>query len=232
MQLQKLRLPSALALVAATGAIVAGCGSSSSSSGSAASNGAAANAADRAFVQQMIPHHMMAVQMAQTAQQQGTHPQIKALAASIITDQQAEIAQMTPVAKQLGVKPDAMPAAGGVAMPSGSGMAMGSGTPMSASMTADAKTLGMSAGDMGMSMDMSTLSGARPFDRDFVDMMIPHHQGAVRMARAELAKGQNSKLRALASRIIAAQDGEISEMNRWRQGWYGATSPAGGVPAA
>ncbi len=60
----------------------------------------------------MIPHHMMAVQTAQTAGRQGDHPQIKALAASIISDQHAEIAQMTPIAQQLGVKPDAMPAGG------------------------------------------------------------------------------------------------------------------------
>lgn len=63
-------------------------------------------------------------------------------------------------------------------------------------------------------------------------MMIPHHQGAVRMAQAELAKGKNPKLRALARRIITAQDGEIGEMNQWRAQWYGAASPAGGIPQA
>jgi uncharacterized protein (DUF305 family) len=71
---------------------------------------------------------------------------------------------------------------------------------------------------------------ARPFDRAFIDMMIPHHQGAVRMAPAKSAKGRNPKLRALARRIINAQDREIREMNQWRTHWYGAASPAGGVP--
>ncbi len=52
------------------------------------------------------------------------------------------------------------------------------------------------------------------------------------MAQAELAKGKNAKLRALAQRIITAQAREIGEMNQWRAEWYGATSPAGGVPQA
>jgi uncharacterized protein (DUF305 family) len=62
--------------------------------------------------------------------------------------------------------------------------------------------------------------------------MIPHHQGAIRMARAELAKGTNTKLRSIARGIITAQAAEIRQMNSWRKAWYGTTSPAGGVPKA
>ena len=208
MRNQHLRGLAALAALLLTGAIVAGCGSSSS--------GAEANGADRAFVQQMIPHHMMAVQMAQTAARDASHPQIKSLGASIISAQDAEIAQMKPIAKTLGVTPAAMPAGG----------------QMNGQMMSDAQKLGISMSNMGMSMDMSSLSSMRPFDRAFIDMMIPHHQGAVRMAQAELAKGKNPKLRALATRIIKAQDHEIAEMNHWRAQWYGRASPAGGAPQA
>lgn len=95
-----LRLPMLLAGLVAGAAVVAGCG------GTTISGSSAATAADRAFVQQMIPHHLMAVQMAQTAGQHGGHLQIRTLAAGIISDQQAEIAQ------KLGVKPDAMPMGG------------------------------------------------------------------------------------------------------------------------
>jgi uncharacterized protein (DUF305 family) len=83
-----------------------------------------------------------------------------------------------------------------------------------------------------MMMNMSDLDGAKPFDRKFIDMMIPHHQGAIRMARAELAKGRNAKLRSIARGIITAQAKEIRQMNSWRKAWYGKTSPAGGVPKA
>jgi uncharacterized protein (DUF305 family) len=52
-------------------------------------------------------------------------------------------------------------------------------------------------------------------DRDFVLMMIPHHQGAIDMAKAELAHGTDPMLRKLAEDIIAAQEKEIGEMEAW-----------------
>jgi uncharacterized protein (DUF305 family) len=52
-------------------------------------------------------------------------------------------------------------------------------------------------------------------DRDFVTMMIPHHQGAVEMARTELAFGKDPALRHLATLIVIAQRREIALMRRW-----------------
>jgi uncharacterized protein (DUF305 family) len=49
---------------------------------------------DRMFVQMMIPHHAAAISMAQQALKQAEHPEIKTLAQSIVTTQQAEIAEM------------------------------------------------------------------------------------------------------------------------------------------
>ena len=49
-------------------------------------------------------------------------------------------------------------------------------------------------------------------DRDFVAMMVPHHQGAVDMARAELKYGHNQELRRLAQNIVTQQEQEISAM--------------------
>lgn len=203
-----------LGLLILTAVIAAGCGSSRRT--------ASANATDRAFVQQMIPHHQMAVRMANTAKQMGRHNHITTLANGIVSAQVTEIAEMTPIAKQLGVTPDHTPMGGGMSAMSG----------MSGHMDADAKALKLSMAQMGMSMDMSSLKNAQPFDRAFIDMMIPHHQGAVRMARAELASGKNAHLRAIAKRIVAAQAKEITQMNSWRSSWYGTASPAGGVPAA
>ena len=90
--------------------------------------------------------------------------------------------------------------------------------------------LGM-AMDMGMSDDMSMLEDAKPFDRQFIDMMIPHHQEAIRMARMELDKGKSAETKKLAQAIIDAQAREIDDMNTWRVSWFGKLSPAGGVPA-
>ena len=49
-------------------------------------------------------------------------------------------------------------------------------------------------------------------DRDFVEMMVPHHQGAVEMAQAELKYGHNDQLRRLAQEIVVTQQQEIAVM--------------------
>jgi uncharacterized protein (DUF305 family) len=49
-------------------------------------------------------------------------------------------------------------------------------------------------------------------DRDFAAGMIPHHQGAIEMARIELRHGKDPAMRALAEQIIAAQEKEIAEL--------------------
>lgn len=58
-------------------------------------------------------------------------------------------------------------------------------------------------------------------DRDFMRMMIAHHQAAVDMARAQLAYGKHPQLQALARNIISAQEKEIQEMRGWLHQWYG-----------
>lgn len=55
-------------------------------------------------------------------------------------------------------------------------------------------------------------------DVDFVRGMIPHHQGAVDMAKIQLKYGKSEELRALAKRIILAQEEEIGFMQSWLRG--------------
>jgi uncharacterized protein (DUF305 family) len=62
-----------------------------------------------------------------------------------------------------------------------------------------------------MMVDM-TINPTGDVDRDFVTMMVPHHQGAVEVARAELKYGRNEQLRRLAQAIVATQQQEISAM--------------------
>ena len=52
-------------------------------------------------------------------------------------------------------------------------------------------------------------------DVDFARMMIPHHQGAIDMARVELAQGKDPTLRAMAQDIVKAQEGKIATLKDW-----------------
>lgn len=146
------------------------------------SSGAVGNPVDRAFVADMIPHHEAAVQMAQIAQERGSSDFVKKLADDIIKTQNAEISTMRAADQRL----------------EAAGVAKGS--------------LGVPAHMMGMDHDPAGLRTAKPFDRAFIQMMIPHHEGAVTMSKAEIAKGRDPELKMLAEEISTAQEREIAQM--------------------
>ena len=52
-------------------------------------------------------------------------------------------------------------------------------------------------------------------DHDFATMMIPHHEGAIEMAKAELIYGKDPVMRRLAQEILVDQKSEIDAMNLW-----------------
>ncbi len=52
-------------------------------------------------------------------------------------------------------------------------------------------------------------------DKDFVMMMMPHHQGAIDMAKVELQYGKDPMLRKMAGEIVKAQETEIGQMKSW-----------------
>ena len=173
----------ALALALASVLALAACGDDSTTdTSSTSSSSAAANGVDRAFARSMIPHHRSAVDMARIALEQGESRFVRGLASDIIRSQTAEIATLTDRDRALAER----------------GIEVGS--------------LGVSDDEMGMDHDAKTLDGAEAFDEAFIEMMVPHHRGAVVMARAELAAGGDPELKRLAEQIIAAQQGEIEAM--------------------
>lgn len=107
------------------------------------------------------------------------------------------------------------------------GLAMAQQSPMQTPMQSPMKMQGMSqpaspadqdfaAGMTRMNNSMAAAPMTGNADRDFVAMMLPHHQGAVAMAQTELKYGKDPEMRKLAHDIIAAQDKEISQMQHWQ----------------
>jgi uncharacterized protein (DUF305 family) len=68
-----------------------------------------------------------------------------------------------------------------------------------------------------------TTSAQAPFDRAFIDAMVPHHRSAIEMAREAKAAGLAApELVKIADNIIASQRGEIGQMLAWRGQWFGS----------
>ena len=62
-----------------------------------------------------------------------------------------------------------------------------------------------------------------PFDQQFIDMMVPHHEAALAMAEIARSRATRVELRALANEIVDAQAAEIARLRAWRESWFGST---------
>jgi uncharacterized protein (DUF305 family) len=68
-----------------------------------------------------------------------------------------------------------------------------------------------------------------PYDAQFIDAMIEHHQGAITMAQQAQRAAERPEVQQLADTIIDDQEAEIAQMRAWRQDWYGDLAPTGGM---
>ncbi|MEU7870022.1 DUF305 domain-containing protein [Dactylosporangium sp. NPDC049140] len=162
-------------------------GATTTAAGSASPGTAAFNDADAMFAQMMVPHHQQAVEMADLADTRAADPEVKTLARQIKAAQGPEITTMTGWLSSWG-KP----------VPAMSDMSHG----------------GMSGMMSGTDMAKLKAATGKDFDRQFCTMMIAHHQGAIAMSQDELRNGTNADAKALAQRIITAQQAEIDTMNK------------------
>lgn len=142
------------------------------------------------FVRGMIPHHQGAIDMAKVEQTYGTNGNIKNFANKVIRDQTKEILSMQGHLKRLEKNLE-----------------------KNVSRNTDAIIAYRKADKkMHYSMNINFSGNA---DIDFVKGMIPHHKGAIDMARVVLEHGKDPNVRTLAWAIINAQDSEIYWMKTW-----------------
>ncbi len=104
--------------------------------------------------------------------------------------------------------------------------------------TAATSTAGAMTDHGGMAMDATSTAGATmdhgmmgsaPFDAQFIDSMIEHHNGAIMMAAQALTESERPEIKELAQNIITSQRQEVEQMTAWRQQWYPDLEPTGGM---
>lgn len=60
-----------------------------------------------------------------------------------------------------------------------------------------------------------------PLDLAFIDLMLPHHEGAIVMSEVALTRAEHQELRTMARQIIDAQEAEQAQLINWRGAWFG-----------
>lgn len=154
---------------------------------------AAAQPFDLQFLDTMIAHHQGAIEMAKAAgAKTDSNAELKTFAAKIVTDQQQEISELKRLREQwYAGKPSAL----NLEMP------------------------GMADSMRGMNMTKLNTATGKEFDIEFVNMMIPHHEGAVKMAREAATRAEHAEIKTLADKVIRAQQAEIQQMQNWKTQW-------------
>jgi uncharacterized protein (DUF305 family) len=148
-----------------------------------------ANGTDAAFVDEMIPHHEQAVDAADIGLSRTEHRQLRNLAEEIVQLQSVELATLRSVRDVL----------------------------QNADVEPD--ELGLDQSELGIHHDPAGLRDASDFDCAFLELMIPHHEGAIRLARAELQSGIHAELRRMSQDIIDEQGFELRQMERFQRRW-------------
>ena len=155
---------------------------------------------DLRFIDAMMMHHQGAVLMAQEALEKSQRPEIKQFANNIIVAQKKEIAQMkqwhTAWYPNASKQPVAYGGANKSVMP----------------ISAKQRESMMMSQDLGAADDK--------FDLRFLDAMIPHHEGALVMAKDAISKSTRPEVKQLNQNILTSQQAEITQMQQWRKAWY------------
>ena len=170
----------------------------------AASSKAPASAEyDLQFIDTMTKHHQMAVMMSETAVQKGTDAKAKEFGRKGAEDQKKDIERLAAWRQQWYAN------------------------------AAEAHNMQLpGAASMNIDMRHMQTSSGHALDMMFVNMMIPHHRGALEMSRDALQKAQRQELKDFAQETIDKQEKEIAELEAWKKsmGMPSSTGASSGLP--
>lgn len=142
---------------------------------------------DYDFATMMRMHHQGAIDMAQEEIASGKDEKIKAMAHQIIADQKAEQEKLK--------------------------------TFLNSSSPVEQKSAGNEDGLKKpmelMEDEMKQMQMSNDPDKDFVTMMIRHHESAVEMAKSEIANGHHDEIKQMAQQMITSQTNKIQEFQKW-----------------
>ncbi len=141
------------------------------------------------FAKTMILHHQMAVDMSQDVLANGDDLQIRKIAKGIVAVQETEIAEM-----QLFTQSNEV---------SKTNLQVAESEKLNTEMRA-------------MMEKMKSMQMSNNFDKDYVAMMIPHHESAIEMANKQIEFGTNDGLKALSKNIVKNQNLEIESFKMWQ----------------
>jgi len=155
-----------------------------------------ANATDfeRMYLRRMVIHHSSAIDMARLIPSRAQHTELLTLGQDITSSQSQELTQMMQWLKQ-----------------------------WYAFVPPPANQTGMGAMMMTDIQHLSTMRGLA-FDLMFLDMMLPHHMGAINSSVAAQTRVAHPEVRTLAQNIIGAQRREVSQMRMWQMQWSEPTT--------
>ena len=141
------------------------------------------------FIDTMIAHHQGAIDMALLVKTRSNRAEIQDFAEKILAAQRSEVEQLRKIRKE---RHGEVAPAVNMNLP------------------------GMKQGMDQMDIKKLELLKAGDFDKEFVAQMIPHHEGAVIMAKDLLNKNAETDLKDIAKKIISDQDSEIVKLKKWQ----------------
>lgn len=147
---------------------------------------------DLHYIDMMIEHHRMGIDMAKMAQNKASHAELKDFATKMAEDQQKDTEQLQKWRDE-----------------------WYAGKPKSEHMNMP----GMKMPQMDMSK-LEAAAG-NDFDVMFIDMIVPHHQMAIDMSKDALKKAKQAPLKAFARTTIDKQQKEKAQLSKWRAAWGG-----------